>query len=128
MPPRLCRRCLPTPAMRIAPCVTICKPARARSSSRWISGAVARSIRLHHQAVDLESLELAASLGRSRRVEAGIARAKERFLPLLDCLGNGAAASQETARTLAYLSQLAVGLGRALKGPNLDLEATRFRW
>ena len=49
-------------------------------------------LRFHDQAVDLEPLELAAGLGGGRSVEAGIARAKERFLPLLDRQCHGRAA------------------------------------
>ena len=70
----------------------------------------------------LSRLSSPQALAGRRRVEARIARAKKRLLPLLDRQRHGGARCQETARAFAHRGQLALGLGRALVRADLDLE------
>src|SRR5262245_55509473 len=83
-----------------------------------------RLLCLHHQAVDLLALELAAG-GRCRlRVEAGIACTIEDLVSQLELDGDRRAVAQRCCCLLAYGRKLPLGLRHALVSADLHMEAT----
>ena len=84
-------------------------------------------LRLHDQAIDLEAFELAAGLGGRRRVEARIARAKERAsAPAAPAASRGCGCQRGRARARAP-TPAGARPRLALEGADLDLEGAAHR-
>ena len=80
---------------------------------------------LHHEAVDLEALELGAGGRGGLGLEAGVAGAEEQLVALLDLGRHGRAVAEKAGCELAGRGEPLLGLGLALIGADLDVEAAR---